>query len=228
MRFNILLALIVAAAAASASAATLTDYELVYRIESPYRGVAAAGKIELTVFPEGIRGDSLLFAGYARSGDDDLIIMNRVARIYSSLAIESVTRFLGRRLQPGEQVPAGNYSLSASGEERMIAGLPSLHYRVHLGPESHLDIWITEALEESEVFRRLTDQVIGALAAPIAPMLSALPGMPVEVVLQTRRFPHLELLSLQRVSYDSSRSGKLLKVGRFYLPGRRGTKDEGN
>jgi hypothetical protein len=203
---------------ASGFAEAISDYELVYRVESPFRSVNAAGKVELTVFPAGIRGDSLFFSGFARSGEDELVVMSRLTRMYGRIPVDTVTRVLEERLQPEEKLNAGAYSLSASGDERIIAGLPALHYRVHLGTGSHADIWITEALEESEQFRRVVNQIIGALAAPIAPMLHALPGMPLEVTLHTRRFPNLELLAVERMSLDGSRGQKLLRVGRFYLP----------
>jgi hypothetical protein len=199
-------------------AETISDYELVYRVESPFRSVNAVGKIELTVFPAGIRGDSLFFSGFSKSGEEDLIVMSRLTRMYGRIPVDTVTRVLEERLQPQEKLNAGSYSLSASGDERIIAGLSALHYRVHLGTGSHVDIWITEALEESEQFRRVVNQIIGALAAPIAPMLHALPGMPLEVTLHTRRFPDLELLAVERISLDGSRAPKSLKVGRFYLP----------
>jgi hypothetical protein len=210
--------LLVVAFCVSAGAGTISDYELIYRVELPFRGLAPPGGIELKVYPTGIRADSRFFSGYARTGEGDFYLMSRLARLYGKVPIPVVGDILEERLAPDERLGTRSYALSASGQERTIAGLPALHYRIEIGAGTTLDIWITEALEESEQFRRVTDQIISSVAGPIAPLVRALPGMPLEVILDSSRFPGLRLLSLERLSSDGSRAARSLRVGRFYLP----------
>ncbi len=175
------------------------------------------GNIQIAVYPQGVRADSLWLDGYLKAGSKSVRIENPSLRIYSDANLASL-RQLFRSLAPEkETAELGELPVTDTGRRGTIKDLPVKCYRITLGKKAWIDVWTTAALKESQPYRDLRTEVLSAISPDLARAGARIPGTPLHVALKTDDRPETTLLATKRFYKSSAGHEDALQTGRFFL-----------
>lgn len=175
------------------------------------------GTVDIAVYPQGVRADSLWLDGYLKAGSKTVRIENPSLRIYSDASLSSL-RQLFRSLAPEKETATlGELPVTDTGRKGTIKDLPVRCYRITLGKKAWIDVWTTEALKESQPYTDLQNQVLAAVSPDLARAGARIPGTPLHVILNTRDHPETTLLATKQIFRSSAGHEEALQTGRFFL-----------
>lgn len=200
-----------------------------YRLDLEFSPAAALpflkkfGAIDISVFPRGIRAETLLVEAFTTAASQHVTIENSVARTYSDVPIAEVRRLLlllsgnKREMFPSlPLLPIEPTVLSGS-----VRGVKASRYRVRLGKSSWIDVWTTHAIPPNQQLRRLQQEFLTALSRNVAKTASSIPGTPLYVELNTRRFQKVPLLRMKQLVFSREGEAEALKPSPFTFRGDR-------
>ena len=98
-----------------------------------------------------------------------------------------------------------------------VGEFSATRYRLIYGPEAYIDIWTTAAIPENKQFRAIVKQFVGGISPGTAALAKNIPGMPLYVEMNFRRFKKLPLLRLRSISWDDNGEADALKVSSFMV-----------
>jgi hypothetical protein len=184
---------------------------------APFPFLSRFGTIEISVHPEGVSGKALVLRGFSRNGSTSVTVMNPLARLYVELPFVTIQkRILALSGATGEVMPGlGEFPVSGPLPGK-VRGLDARRYRVHLGPESHLDVWTLASIPPNPQYLRLARLFAGTISAPAASLSSKLEGMPVYIEMNTSKHKKLQLLRLKRFTPGDDSGAEALQIGRVY------------
>ena len=201
-----------------------------YRIDlelhpmAPFPFLSKFGSVDVSVFPGGVRADTLLVDAFSRVGTRGVTVENDVARTYFELTTADVRSLLltlsgsKNEIMPGlPQFPVAKDVISGP-----VRGVPAKRYRVVLGNEAFIDVWTTTVVPKNAQFHMLETELLRTVSAPAASLSSTIPGMPIFVELNTRRFKKLPLLKLKQIVRSAEGEAEALSVGALMMKGKSG------
>lgn len=203
--------------AATAAAAAPPPYHLtlIAYPAAPFPFLSRFGKVTLDVYPDGVRGDSFWLNGFSRVGTPTVTVENPLSRMYTDVPLTSLSEML-RKLST-----AGMENAAPAALQKPVAGavkgIAATRYRLQYGPQAWIDVWTTRAVPENAQLRAITLQMVAGISPPTASVMRAIPGTPIHVELNFRRFKKLTLLELQSLKHDAAGEDDALKVGRLYF-----------
>lgn len=175
------------------------------------------GRVDIAVYPQGVRADSLWLNGYLKAGSENVRIENPTLRLYTD-ASYSALRKLFLSLAPEDDVMKfGELPVTDTGRKGTIKGMAIRCHRIQLGKKAWIDVWTTQELRKSRPFHDLQMQVLTTISPDLARAAARIPGTPLHVVLNTSKYPETTLLTTKEVYRSSAGHEEALQTGRFFL-----------
>ena len=96
-----------------------------------------------------------------------------------------------------------------------VGELQATRYRLVYGPAAYIDIWSTHAFPENTQLRTIVQQFVGGISPGTATLAKTIPGTPIYVEMNFRRFQKLPLLRVKSIAYNNEGEADALKVSSF-------------
>lgn len=207
------------------SASPATQDFPAYRIDmelnpaAPLPFLSKFGKIDLSVYPGGVYGESTLLEGYSRNNSAQLTILSPYSRVYSDVNLTELRQLMLTLSRSDSEVVPGlrELKIGPNPQKGAVRGIPATRYRIVLGNNAWLDVWTTDVVPKNPQFHALQMQFIGAISRAAAQTAARIPGMPVYVELNTRRFQKVPILRLKQIVHSSAGETDALSTGHFYI-----------
>ena len=182
---------------------------------APFPFLGKFGTVTLDVYPGGVRAETLLMNAFSRNGATTITVENPLSRLATNEPIAGIAptlQKLGRSDVAG--VPAPSLGPELAGK---VGSLPARRYRLVYGPAAWIDVWTATAIPPNPQLRAIVEQFVAGLAPGTAAALRSIPGTPLYVELNFRRFHKLPLLRLKSFVPNSDGEEEALRVGRLYF-----------
>jgi hypothetical protein len=171
--------------------------------------------VTIDVFPRGVRAKTLWLNAFSRNGTATVTILNPFARMFTDVPIASVASLVGKMgNEPQAQLGAPILLAPARGSVR---GIAATRYRLQYGPQAWIDVWTTDIIPVNPQLQQLRQQIAAGISPPTAAVARSIPGTPVYVELNFRRFKKVPLLSATGLAFDSGGEEEALTTGPLYL-----------
>lgn len=183
---------------------------------APFPYLAKFGTVGLHVYAGGVRADTFWLDGFSRNGSESITVLNPLARMYTDVPVSQIASVVGRLGGAGE-VERGAIATLGPKLSGSVAGIPATRHRIIYGPAAWIDVWTTAVVPENPQLRSIVNQLLGAISPGTLQVWRSVPGTPVYVELNFRRFRGVKLLALKKVTRTADDEGKALGVGSFYV-----------
>ena len=210
------IALILLLAAASPLLAA-SPYHLILEAHpaAPFPFLARFGTVTLDVYPGGVRAETFWLNGFSRNGAPAVTVENPFWRMYTEVPLANIASTLRKLSTAGvENAAPGAVQKPVGGA---VKGVAAVRYRLQYGPEAWIDIWTTRAVPENQQLRAIVNELVSGISPATASVARAIPGTPIHVELNFRRYKKVTLLELKKIRHDSAGEDDALKVGALYF-----------
>jgi hypothetical protein len=208
--------------AAAAAARRATPPAKRYHLEleaypaAPFPWFAKFGTIDLHVYNGGVRAESFWLSGFSRNGSKELTIMNPVARMYTDMPLAEITSTIHSMSSADNDLAVGTPPIEGPIVGK-VGSLRASRYRLVYGPAAWIDVWTTTDVPANAQLRALADSMIRGVSAPTANAASTIPGTPLYIELNFRRFQKVPFLKLKKLTWNNEGESDALKVGSYYF-----------
>ncbi len=175
------------------------------------------GTVQIHVYGGGVRAETLWLNGFSRNSSRTLTVENPLGRMYTELPIaeiSSLVRKLGGSSLGPISGPPEKVTAPVGGK---VGGLDASRYRLYYGPQAWIDIWTTATIPQNPQFRAIALAFVEGISPPAADIAKRLPGTPVYVELNFRRFKKVPLLQLKSYTHENAGEADALSVGSIYF-----------
>lgn len=211
-----LLALTFATAAAAAPPRPY-HLELEATPEAAFPWLGRFGNVDVHVYPQGVRSEALWLHAFSRNGEAAVTVVNPLGRMYVDVAINEIAGML-RKLsaeKAGKERsarPALGPSMKGS-----VKGIAATRHRLLYGKSAWIDVWTTDVVPQNRQMQLLVRNVVGGISPGTAEVASRLPGTPIYVELNFRRFKKVPLVRLKKLTYSDEGHADALTLGKLYV-----------
>ena len=182
---------------------------------APFPFLGKFGSVTLHVYPAGVRADTIWLNGFSRNGTTTVTVENPYGRMYTYLPVTEITNILQKMSkEEALALPPPPIAPPVSGKVR---GIAARRYRLIYGPQAWIDIWTTQAVPENPQLRAIVDAFVRGISPPTAEALKSVPGTPIYVELNFRRYQKLPLVRLKSFAMNNVGQEKALSVGTLYF-----------
>ncbi|HKS22338.1 MAG TPA: hypothetical protein VJZ76_06040 [Thermoanaerobaculia bacterium] len=182
---------------------------------APFPFLGKFGTVTIDVYPGGVRAETLLMNGFSRNGAAAITVENPLTRIASNeplAGIAATLQKLGRVDVDTSAVPSRAPDVAGK-----VGGITATRHRLVYGPTAWIDVWTTTAIPENPQFRAVAMEIVRGLAPGTAAAMRTIPGTPLYVELNFRRYKNVALLRLKSFVPNNEGEESALKVGRLYF-----------
>ena len=181
----------------------------------PYLG--RFGAVDLHVYAGGVRGEALWLHGFSRNGEKAVTVANPLARMYVDVATAEITPIL--RKLAGDR--AGNERTSrptlGSSTKGKVKGIDATRHRLVYGDNAYIDVWTTTVIPPNVQLRTIVNNVVNGIAPGTAAIASKLPGTPIYVELNFRRFKKVPIVRMKKLTFAADDEKDALTLGMLYV-----------
>lgn len=183
---------------------------------APFPWFRKFGTIDLHVYSGGVEAESFWLSGFSRNGTRSVTIMNPVARMYIEMPLTEMTSMI-RSLSTAENDLAAADTRVLGPAAGKVGPLRASRYRLVYGPAAWIDVWTTREVPENAQLRAIVDSMIRGVSPPTANAARNIPGTPLYVELNFRRFQKVPFLKLKRLTWNNAGESEALRVGAYYF-----------
>lgn len=184
--------------------------------EAAFPWLSRFGKVDIHVYQAGVRGEALWLNAFSRNGEKAITVANPLGRMYVDVAIAEIAPIL-MKLAGSDRLAATGTITMAPALKGTVSGIPATRYRIMFGPQAWIDYWTTDAVPPNEQFRTIVNNVVRGISPGTAAMASKVPGTPVYVELNFRRFKKTPIVRLKKLSYTADDEDDALTLGPVYV-----------
>jgi hypothetical protein len=210
-----LITLLFAIAAPALAATKPYDLELEAYPAAPFPYFSKFGAVDLHVYSGGVRADSFWLKGFSRNGSKTITAMNPVLRMYTEVPLADITSIVGK-LASSDQIETSPPAVQGPMRGK-VGVLRASRYRLVYGPTAWIDLWTTTDIPPNQQLRNIVDSLINGISPATAKVARAIPGTPVYVELNFRRFKKVALVKFKKLTYNNAGEADALKVGTLYF-----------
>ena len=203
--------------AAASFAATPYHLELEANPAAPFPYLGRFGTVKLHVFDGGVRAETIWLNGFSRNGTPSITVENPYGRMYTDVPIASVASILGKLAGGGnsvERAATGTLTAPVGGK---VHGIDAMRYRIVYGQAAWIDIWTTRVIPENPQLHAIVNEILRGISPGTYAVARSIPGMPLYVELNFRRFHKLPLLRTKSLAFNNAGEAAALKVGALYF-----------
>ncbi len=185
--------------------------------EAAFPWLGRFGKVDLHVYAGGVRGEALWLHGFSRNGAQDVIVANPIGRMYVDLKVTEIAAML--RKLAGNEAGVERVARPKLGPtmKGTVKGIAATRHRLLYGKEAWIDVWMTDVIPPNAQYRMLVNRIVGGISPGTAEVASKLPGTPVYVELNFRRFPKTPIVKLKKLTFEADDEEDALTLGRLYV-----------
>lgn len=183
----------------------------------PYLG--RFGAVELHVYASGVRAEALWLNSFAKNGAPAVTVANPLGRMYVDVPIAEIAPILQKLAGSEGQVERISVPTRGPSTAGKVHGIAATRHRLVYGPAAWIDYWTTTAIPENPQFRRIADQLVAGISPGTAQVSRAIPGTPVYIELNFRRFRKVPLLKVKSLTFDppAEEEQDALELGPIYM-----------
>jgi len=189
--------------------------ELIANPAAPFPFLSKFGTMTLHIYPAGVRADTLWLNGFSRNGTPTVTVENPYGRMYTVIPMSEITNVI--RKMADDDVPSPIPPAIAPPISGRVNGITARRYRLIYGPEAWIDVWTTEVIPENPQLRTIVTAFVRGVSPATAESIKSIPGTPIYVELNFRRYKKLPLVRLKRFSLSNVGQENALKVGMLYF-----------
>ena len=181
---------------------------------APFPFLNRFGTVTLDVYPGGLRADTFWLHGFSRNGSRTMVIENPLNRTYTEVLLDEIRHSLHTFSGPLPDLEnARPQSIEVS--TGTVRGLAARRFRMKFGPEAWIDVWTTSAVSGATQYRAVIEEFVSGISPATASSFHAIPGTPIYVELNFRRFKKVPVLRLKTVSFDNRGEEVALSISSF-------------
>ena len=182
---------------------------------APFPFLGKFGTVTLHVYGGGVRAETIWLNGFSRNGANAITVENPYGRMYTDVPIADIGAVLHKLGRADvENVPEPQRAPEVAGK---VGNVEARRYRLVYGPEAWIDIWTTRAIPENPQLRAIVNEFVRGIAPGAAASMRTIPGTPLYVELNFRRYKKLSLLRLKSLSPGNDGEEEALRVGALYF-----------
>jgi hypothetical protein len=175
--------------------------------------------IEVHVYPSGVRAEALWLNSFSKNGASAVTVANPLGRMYVDIPVAEIAPTL--RKLAGDEAGVEKSAVPVRGPvlKGKVSGIAATRHRLMYGPQAWIDIWTTTAIPENPQLRRISDQLVAGISPGAAQLARAIPGTPLYIELNFRRFKKVALLKVKQLKFDVSAEDEkdALELGPIYV-----------
>ncbi len=217
MRKSITLLAFLILAVTSAHAAQPYHLVLEANPAAPFPFLSKFGTVTIHVFPSGIRAETFWLNGFSQNGSPAVTVENPLGRMYTDVPLTQISANLHRLSNLGKGIEGAAPQAMQKPMGGVVRGVPAIRYRLQYGPQAWIDVWTTGVIPENPQYRAVINQFVQGLSPATALVMKAIPGTPIYVELNFRRYQKLPLLKLTKYERNAEGETDALKTGSFYF-----------
>jgi hypothetical protein len=184
---------------------------------APFPFLGKFGNVTLHVYGGGVRAETIWLNGFTRNGAPAVTVMNPLGRMYTDVPIAQISAVLTKLAGNGageERMATGTLLKPTAGKVR---GIDASRYRIVYGADAWIDVWTTKVIPENQQLRAIVEEFVRGISPGTAAVAKDIPGTPVYVELNFRRFKKLPILKLKSLAFDNAGEDDALKIGPIYI-----------
>ena len=181
----------------------------------PYLG--KFGKVDLHVYQRGVRAEALFLHGFSRNGEKAITVANPLGRMYVELAASEIASLLTKLA--GNKAGAERKAIPYLGPtmKGTVKGIDATRHRLVYGPTAFIDVWTTDVIPQNPQLKTIVNQIINGVAPGTAAVASKLPGTPIYVELNFRRFKKVPIVRMKKLTFAAEDEEDALTLGALYI-----------
>jgi hypothetical protein len=175
--------------------------------------------VELHVYPGGVRAEALWLNSFSKNGAAAVTVANPLGRMYVDVPVAEIAPTLRRLAGSEAGVEKSAVPVRGPVAAGKVSGIAATRHRLVYGPEAWIDIWMTSAIPENAQMRRISEQLMAGISPGTAKVARTIPGTPIHVELNFRRFKKVVLLKVRHLTFDVSAEDEedALELGPVYV-----------
>ena len=181
----------------------------------PYLG--RFGNVDLDVYSGGVRAKALWLRAFSRNGADAVTVVNPLARMFVEVDVLEIGPILGRLAGDAGKIERDAVPMLGPKLRGKVKGLDATRYRLVYGPDAWLDVWTTDVIPENPQMQRIVRQVVGGISPGTAMVAAKVPGTPVYIEANFRRFKKVALLRMKKLTHAADDQEDALTLGSLYV-----------
>lgn len=184
---------------------------------APFPFLSKFGKVDIHIYAGGVRADTIWLDGFSRNGAQTLTVVNPLGRMYTEVPIRELSAIVAKMAGNSVAELRAAVPTPAAPAQGTVRGLAATRHRLQYGEQAWIDIWTTNAIPESPQLKAIVDQFVSSISPESAKAVRAIPGTPLYVELNFRRFKKVPLLRMKNLTFESADEASALKVGSVYF-----------
>lgn len=181
----------------------------------PYLG--RFGNVELHVYGGGVRAEALWLNAFSRNDAPAVTVVNPLARMYVDVQVDEIASILTRLA--GAAGAAERNAVPVMGPKLAgeVKGIRATRHRLVYGPEAWIDIWTTDVIPTNRQMQRIVTQVVRGISPETGAFAEKIPGTPVYVEMNFRRFKKVTLVRMKSLKRTADDEEDALTRGSLYI-----------
>lgn len=177
------------------------------------------GEVEVHLYPSGVRTEALWLYAFSKTGAADVIVANPLGRMYVDMSVREIAPTLMKLAGAAGALERGLAPVPGPTVRGKVSGIDATRHRLVYGPAGWIDVWTTDVIPENAQYRRIVDQLVGGISPGTAAVARKLPGTPIFVELNFRRFQKVPLLKVKKLTFDVDPEDEqdALELGPVYM-----------
>ena len=181
----------------------------------PYLG--KFGAVDLHVYAGGVYADGIWLNGFSRNGAPNLTVVNPLGRMYVDMPVAEIAPTLRKLAGSEGSTERGAVPTMDSAMKGKVKGIDAMRYRLNYGPEAWVDIWTTNVIPANPQLQAIVTEFVRGVSPGSVAAAKKIPGMPIYVELNFRRFKKVPILTLKKLSFDNEGEADALTLGSLYM-----------
>ena len=175
--------------------------------------------IEVHVYRSGVRAEALWLNSFSKNGADAVTVANPLGRMYVDVPVAEIAPLLRRLAGAGAGVEKAAVPAQGPVVRGKVSGIGATRHRLVYGSEAWIDIWTTNAIPANPQLRRISEQLVAGISPGAAEIVRAIPGTPLHIELNFRRFRNVALLKVKQLTFDVTAGDEqdALELGPLYV-----------
>jgi hypothetical protein len=184
--------------------------------EAAFPYLSRFGNVDIDVYAGGVRADALWLHAFSRNDAKAITVANPLGRMYVDVALNEITGILAKMAGGDRITGTGTVTLNP-GIKGTVSGIPATRYRIVYGPTAWIDYWTTDVVPQNEQFRAIVHRLVAGISPSTADVARKVPGTPVYVELNFRRFKKVAIVKFKKLSYTADDEEDDLTLGPVYV-----------
>lgn len=183
----------------------------------PYLG--RFGAVEIHAYASGVRAEALWLDSFSKTGSSTVTVVNPLARMFVDVPVAEIAPILQKLAGASGSSERSASPIRGPAARGKVRGINATRHRLVYGPSAWIDYWTTDAVPENAQLRRIAEQLVRGISPGTASVARTIPGTPVHVELNFRRFQKVTLLKVKQLTFNVSAEDEKddLELGRMYM-----------